>query len=102
VRYRSNDTLGNLETNKTSNLVRIDKAKPVTTIIPNGSDWTRFDVSFTLNCSDLGSGCLATYYNITDETSACPTSLANYIQGTSGIVTCPLIRLVEKKFVSIL
>jgi len=73
-----------------------DITPPSTTISPNGKDWTNSGVSFTLSCSDSGSGCSETKYSIIDSSQSCPSynSLSN--TGTSGTVSCPNGQTCEK------
>ncbi len=84
VRYRSNDTLANMETVRTSNPVKIDKQKPTTTDTSD-ANWHVSDQTITLACSDgVGAGCDTTYY-CTDTSGTCTPDTA-YTQPIS--VTC--------------
>ena len=87
VRYRSNDSAGNLESIKTSNLIRIDKTSPITELSSNGSDWVSHNISFSLTCTDIGSGCFKTYYKIINDSQQC-SSVVNFTGGSSGEITC--------------
>ncbi len=60
--YKSNDTAGNTEGNKTSSAIRIDKQAPVTNDSADGA-WHGSDQTMTLACADNGgSGCNTTMY----------------------------------------
>ncbi|TSA56709.1 MAG: PKD domain-containing protein, partial [Planctomycetaceae bacterium] len=74
---------------------KIDKEFPVTTISPNGSDWTKNDVGFTLTCSDSYSGCNIRQYKVIDSTQTCDTS--GLTTGSSGTVTCAAGSACQKK-----
>jgi len=63
----------------------LDTTPPSTSISPNGKDWTRNDVSFSLACSDSQSGCAETRYSIISSSSRCPSSFSSLAySGTSG------------------
>ena len=80
----ANDTLGN--TNYLPvRTVTVDSEKPITTISPNGTDWTAY-ITFTLNCYDETSNCNKSQYKIINSTETC--NETNLIDGTSGTVTC--------------
>jgi hypothetical protein len=83
VRYYSTDNVGNTETVKTSNLVKIDKNSPYTT--DNApSAWQAQDVNVTLTPSDSsGSGISSTKYCVDTAGTCNPTST-----GTTVSVTC--------------
>jgi len=81
IRFRSNDTVGNLETTK-SETIKIDTTAPTTTataVDDTGSSytfntWTSSSyVNVTLNCSDNISGCNVTQY-CTDTVNTCTPS----------------------------
>jgi len=62
IRFRANDTAGNLESIK-SEIIKIDTTPPTTTDdAPEGWQSTPFNI--TLTCSDSGSGCSVTSYRI--------------------------------------
>jgi hypothetical protein len=70
-------------------LVTQDTTPPITTINPDGHDWTNQDVDFELNCSDSESGCNETYHTIISSEIMCPDS--GYIgcfPPCSSSVTC--------------
>ncbi len=69
VFYRSNDTAGNLENVRRSNLILIDKQAPNTTD-NSSSEWTNTNQTIKLSCSDEGSGCDTTLYCV-DTTKTC-------------------------------
>jgi hypothetical protein len=62
VCYASNDSAGNIETIKSSNEIRTDDTPPTVTFTPDGHDWTTQNVSFTITCQDLESGCKSIQY----------------------------------------
>ncbi len=71
---------------------------PSTSISPDGHDWTNQDVSFTLSCSDSGSGCNQTYYSIINSSDSCPTADdPSYTNSTAGTVTCPSGSVCQKR-----
>ncbi|MEM5843707.1 MAG: hypothetical protein QXX07_00090 [Candidatus Aenigmatarchaeota archaeon] len=72
----------------------VETIPPTTTITPNGHAWTNQDVSFTLTCTDTGSGCANTYYKIINDGESCGTGFST---GTSGIVTCPSNSVCKKR-----
>ncbi|RLJ00485.1 MAG: hypothetical protein DRP03_00140 [Candidatus Aenigmatarchaeota archaeon] len=94
IRYRSNDSVGNLEPIKTSKLIRIDKSLPQTAISPNSS-YLPINTPFSLSCSDTGSGCNKTYYKIIDSNGICPST--GYSEGENGIVSCDNGAVCEKR-----
>ena len=72
VRYYSVDNLGNNESVKTSNLVKIDKVNPTGSLTGVPLNWQNTDASITLGCSDTDSGCDGTKdYYCTDTTNSC-------------------------------
>jgi hypothetical protein len=73
VRYYSSDNLSNSESVKTSNLVKIDAAAPVTAITVVNTDNT---ITATLTCADgAGSGCSTTYYCYDASDTCTPTTV---------------------------
>jgi hypothetical protein len=72
VRYFSSDNLGNNETVKSSNLIKIDKQKPVTALTigepkyeDSGKIYVADGAEVNLTCNDgTGSGCNETYYKV--------------------------------------
>jgi hypothetical protein len=70
-----------------------DTTAPVTSIAPNGGDYTGYNTTqFTLTCADTGgSGCDKTYYKIISSTDSCGTT--GYTVKNAGSVqdsvTCP-------------
>ncbi|MCD6590639.1 MAG: hypothetical protein J7K72_01570 [Candidatus Aenigmarchaeota archaeon] len=90
------DNAGNHDVTVSSQLM-IDATSPETTINPDGGDFTgQNETSFTLTCQDSGgSGCDKTYYKIINNGETCGTS--GYIDGTSGLVTCPFGQACDKR-----
>lgn len=84
VCYYSRDDSGNQESNKTSNIFRIDKQPPTTT--DNSDDsWHGGDVTVTLACQDPDSGCKETRYCVYNEGGTCnPSSTGNSVR-----ISCP-------------
>jgi len=76
--------------------LQADTTAPTTTINPNGKDWTNSDVSFTLSCSDSGSGCQETKYSIIDASNSCPSYNSLSKTGTSGTVSCSANSVCQK------
>jgi len=85
---------------------RIDKEAPTTVISPDGSNWTKNDVNFTLTCTDnpLGivgvnnSGCETsggTEYKIIDSNLTC--DISGLTIGTAGTVSCSSGQACQKK-----
>ena len=87
--YYSVDNAGNTESVHKSATFYIDKQVPSTSISPNSHSWTKSDVSFSLSCSDGGSGCAHTYYDIVGEYDSCPSAGSySYEEGDFGTVSC--------------
>ncbi len=65
VRYRSNDSVGNLESTKNSSLIRIDRKAPSITILnpPDGSSRSGA-IEIRANITDLGAGATNATYSI--------------------------------------
>ncbi len=91
IRYRSNDTLGNLEDKKTSNQIRIDKEVPNTTD-NSSSEWTNKNQTIKLSCSDKGSGCDTTSYCIANKSNNC----SSFSKGDLVNITCEEGEICEK------
>ncbi len=91
IRYRSNDTLGNLEDKKTSNQIRIDKQVPNTTD-NSSSKWTNRNQTVELTCSDEGSGCNSTYYCVANKSNNC----SSFLKGDLVNITCEEGEICEK------
>ena len=80
IRYRSNDTVSNMETTKSSTIM-IDTTAPSTAasaVMGNGSaytfgTWAFWNATVTLNCTDASSGCNRTLYCV-DTTNNCTPS----------------------------
>ncbi len=80
----------------TARIGSVDFNPPSTTISPDGHSWTKSDVSFTLSCSDGGSGCGTTYYKIINNGDSCP-AVGSYTSGTTGTVSCPAGSACQKR-----
>jgi hypothetical protein len=74
-----------------------DTTAPVTSITPNGGDYTGYNVtSFTLSCADTGgSGCDKSYYKVINDGESCGTT--GFTDGTSGQITCPFGQTCNKR-----
>jgi hypothetical protein len=74
-----------------------DTAAPVTTINPNGGDFTGYNVtSFTLSCADTGgSGCDKSYYKVINDGEVC--GATGFTDGTSAQMTCPFGQVCNKR-----
>jgi len=74
-----------------------DTRAPVTSITPDGGDFTgQNETSFTLTCSDTGgSDCSKTYYKIINDGEVCGS--AGFTDGNSGDVTCPFGQTCDKR-----
>jgi len=83
VKYNSTDAVGNVESPKASNAVKIDRKKPSTSDNVTSS-WYGSDVSLRFICSDEGSGCNTTLY--CDTSTACT---PDAIYSAFPAVTCP-------------
>ena len=94
IRFYSVDHVGHADSVK-SEVIKIDTTAPSTTINPDGHDWTDENVSFTLSCSDSGSGCAGSYYKIINDGDSCGSSGFN--SGSSGTVTCPSDSVCKKR-----
>lgn len=87
VRFHSNDTVGNIEVNRTSGTITIDKKAPTTSSNVSSSLWYGTNVHIALTCDDsTGIGCDSTQYCI-GGTSACTCS-TNINYTTPIHVTC--------------
>ncbi len=96
IRYRSNDTLGNLENIKTSEEIRIDKQVPNTTDNSSVSEpWYGKNQTIELTCSDEGSGCNSTYYCIANKSETCTLNVT-YNDTTKINITCEEGEICEK------
>ncbi len=80
----------------TARVGSVDFNPPSTSISPDGHSWTNQDVSFTLSCSDSGSGCNQTYYSIINNGDSCPAA-GSYTSGTTGTVSCPAGSVCQKR-----
>jgi len=90
VKYRSNDTVNNIEITKSSNAIRIDKQAPVTTDNSTGL-WYATDQTISLICNDIGVGCNTTLYCVDTSSTCIPNTT-----GTIVSVTCPSGSFCEK------
>ncbi|MFW6015176.1 MAG: hypothetical protein ACOCRK_01915, partial [bacterium] len=90
VCYFSIDAGGNDEDVEESSTFHIDKVDPITSINPDGHNWSPSDIDFDLTCTDdVGSGCNSTYYNIVEDDFDCASlESIDFIIGNSDTVTC--------------
>lgn len=81
------DALGNISSVSTENITTIDKVLPVITkVTSNTSDWTKGDVTLTVDASDALSGLADKPYSFDGGSSWQAESTMTYTENTSNIV----------------
>ena len=86
LHIKAEDVAGNTTGNIVKGPYKLDKTAPTVTVSPETKDWTKDNISISLNFADTGSGFKNYQYTLTNSESA-PSSYGGVITNSTGTVT---------------